>query len=102
MEAVGLKNVVPQNFRPKNIYHENLLLEFSLQKILGLFSGGRGKGVTPPEPYRVKNIVNHLIYVSKAYIPNLRPLGAPLQVEKFVLVLGGWWVSGGWVVVGCV
>ena len=91
MEAVGLKNLVPQNFRPKNIYHENLPLEFSLQKTLGLFSGGRGKGVTPPlpEPNRVKNIVNHLIYVSKAYIPNLRPLGAPLQVEKFVWVGGG-------------
>ena len=75
--------MVPQNFQPKNIY-ENLPLEFSLQKTLGLFSGGRGKGVTPPPPNvinRVKNIVNHLIYVSKAYIPNLRPLGAPLHSE---------------------
>ena len=48
----------------------------------------------PPKPNRGKNIVNHLIYVSKAYIPNLRPLGAPLQVEKFVWVGGGWWVGG--------
>ena len=70
--------MVPQNFQPKNIY-ENLPLEFSLQKTLGLFSGGRG--CPPPKPNRGKNIVNHLIYVSKAYIPNLRPLGAPLHSE---------------------
>ena len=31
--------------------------------------------------------MDYLIYISKAYIPNLRPLGPPLNVEKFV-----WWV----------
>ena len=34
--------------------------------------------------------MNHLIYVSKDYIPNLGPLGPLLHVEKFVV--GGWWV----------
>ena len=38
---------------------------------------------------RVKNFVDRLIYVSKAYIPNLRPLGPLLHVEKFVVVGGG-------------
>ena len=37
--------------------------------------------------------MDRLIYVSKAYIPNLGPLGPLLQVEKFVV--GGWWVVGG-------
>ena len=32
----------------------------------------------------------HLTLVSKVSIPNLRPLGPPLHVEKFV-----WWVGGG-------
>ena len=36
----------------------------------------------------------HLTLVSTASIPNLRPPGPDLHVEKFV-----WWV-GGWVVVG--
>ena len=39
--------------------------------------------------------MNHLIYVSKGYIPNLGPLGPLLHVEKFVVVGGG---GGGWVV----
>ena len=43
---------------------------------------------------RVQNFVYDLIYVSKAYIPNMRPLRPPLHVEKFV-----WWVVGGG---GCV
>ena len=40
-----------------------------------------------------------LIYISKGYTPNLRPLGPLFHVEKFVD--GGWWVGGGgwWVVV---
>ena len=42
----------------------------------------------------LKNFFYHLIYVSKVYIPNLRPLVPPLHLEKFVV--GGWW----WVVVG--
>ena len=33
--------------------------------------------------------MNRLIYVSKAYIPNLGPLGPLLHVEKFVVVGGG-------------
>ena len=41
-----------------------------------------------------KNYVDRLIYVRKAYIPNLGPIGPLLHVEKFV-VGGGWW----WVVV---
>ena len=41
----------------------------------------------------------NLVYVSKAYIPNLGPLGPLLHVEKFVVVVvvvvvGGWWVVG--------
>ena len=35
--------------------------------------------------------MDHLIYISKAYIPNLRPLEPLLHVEKFVWV-GGWLV----------
>ena len=34
----------------------------------------------------------HLTLVSKVSIPNLRPLGPPLHVEKFVWWVGGWWV----------
>ena len=49
-------------------------------------------GDPPHEHNRVKNFVYHLIYVRKPYIPNLRPLGPPLHVEKFVW---WWW----WVVV---
>ena len=41
----------------------------------------------------VPNSLDHLFFVSKPYIPNLRPLGPFLHVEKFV-------VGGGWVVVG--
>ena len=33
-----------------------------------------------------------LINLSKAYIPNLRPLGPPLHVEKFVWWWWWWWV----------
>ena len=42
----------------------------------------------------VKNFVDRLIYVSKAYIPNFGPLGPLLHIEKFVVVVvvGGWWV----------
>ena len=36
--------------------------------------------------------MDRLIYVSKAYIPNLGPLGPLLHVEKFVVVGGGGWV----------
>ena len=65
-----------------------LVLQFSLQKTLGLNLGG---GVPPPQEHnRVKNFVYHLIYVRKPYIPKLRPLGPPLHVEKFV-----WGVVGG-------
>ena len=42
--------------------------------------------------------MDRLIYVSKAYIPNLGALGPLLHVEKFVVGGGGWWVVGGWVV----
>ena len=49
---------------------------------------------SPPVLKRVKggvlNFLDHLIFVSKPYIPNLRPLGPFLHVEKFV-VGGGWW-----------
>ena len=45
-------------------------------------------GIRPP-PHklvsRVKNFVDCLIYVSKDYIPNLRPLGHIVHVEKFVV-----------------
>ena len=41
--------------------------------------------------------MDRLIYVSKAYIPNLGPLGPLLHVEKFVVVVvvggGEWWVN---------
>ena len=40
----------------------------------------------------VPNFLDHLIFVSKPYIPNLRPLGPFLHVEKFVVVVGGGWV----------
>ena len=53
--------------------------------------GGIRKGSPPPprpEYNRAKNFLYHLIYVSKVYISNLRPLGLLLHVEKFV------WVSG--------
>ena len=50
---------------------------------------GGGGSPPPPEHNRVKNFVYHLIYIRKAYIPNLRPLGPPLHVEKFVR---WWWV----------
>ena len=33
----------------------------------------------------------HLTLVGKVSIPNLRPLGPPLHVEKFVWWVGGWW-----------
>ena len=39
---------------------------------------------------RVK--VNYLIFMTKAYIPNFRPLVPFLHVKKFV-VGGGWWVG---------
>ena len=44
----------------------------------------------------VPNFLDHLIFVSKPYIPNLRPLGPFLHVEKFVVVVvvgGGGWVG---------
>ena len=44
-----------------------------------------GGGVFDPP----KNSVDCLIYVSKGYIPNFKPLGPLLHVEKFVM--GGWW-----------
>ena len=37
----------------------------------------------------VPNFLDLLIFVSKPYIPHLRPLGPFLHVEKFVV--GGWW-----------
>ena len=59
---------------------------------------GRGVRMFPPPPEynRVKNFLYDLIYVSKVYIPNLRPLVPPLHLEKFVVVVvvgggGGWW-----------
>ena len=52
---------------------------------------GRGESASPPQTSRVKNFVDRLIYVSKDYIPNLRPLGHIVHVEKFVV--GG--VGGG-------
>ena len=42
----------------------------------------------------VPNFLDRLIFVSKHYIPNLRPLGPFLHIEKFVVVVGGGW--GGW------
>ena len=50
-----------------------------------------GGGYSTSPPSRVKNFVDCLIYVSKDYIPNLRPLGHIVHVEKFVV--GG--VGGG-------
>ena len=65
-----------------------LCLEFSLKKNLGLISRGGVGGRPPPHEHnRVKNFVYHLTLVGKVSIPNLRPLGPPLHVEKFV-----WWV----------
>ena len=63
--------------------------------------GEEGSGALAPRPEynRVKNFLYHLIYVSKAYIPNMRPVAHSLHVEKFVV--GGWcWVVvvGGWYV----
>ena len=57
--------------------------------------GEEGSGALAPRPEynRVKNFLYHLIYVSKAYIPNLRPLAPSLHLEKFVV---GGWVGGGW------
>ena len=40
----------------------------------------------------VPNFLDRLIFVSKHYIPNLRPLGPFLHVEKFVVGGGGWLV----------
>ena len=37
----------------------------------------------------VPNFLDHLITVRKPCIPNLRPLGPFLHVEKFVVVVGG-------------
>ena len=64
--------------------------------------GGWVRKVPPsPQYFRVNNFVYHLVYVSKAYIPNLRLLLPPLHVEKFVWWRWWWWVVGGgwWVVV---
>ena len=51
-----------------------------------------------PTADRVKgatqNILNHLFFVSKAFIPNLRPLVPFLLVEKLVVVLVGRLVGG--------
>ena len=38
--------------------------------------------------------MNHIIFVRKAYIPNLRPQVPFLHVKKFVVV-DGWWVLKG-------
>ena len=57
------------------------------------FEGGGGEP-PPPKIIGLKLCVSS-IYIRKAYIPNLRPLGPLLHVEKFVwVVVGGWW----WVV----
>ena len=64
-------------------------LEFSFLKNLGL--SPRGGRPPPPGHNRVKNFVYHLTLVSKVSILNLRLLGPPLHVEKFVWVGGGWW-----------
>ena len=56
-----------------------------------------GGGPPTPEHNRVKSFVNHLMYVRKAYILNLKLLDLPLHLEKFV-----WWWVGRVVVDGCV
>ena len=60
-----------------------MLRIFILKKSRVKLEGGEN-----PEHNRVKNFVYHLTLVSKVSIPNLRPLGPPLHVEKFV-----WWVG---------
>ena len=44
--------------------------------------------------------MNHLIFLGKAYIPNLRPLEPFFHVEKFVVSELGGMVDGGWMVGG--
>ena len=46
-------------------------------------------GNSTPHPTRKKEGFDFLIYVSKTYIPNLRPLAPSLHLEKFVVVGGG-------------
>ena len=47
--------------------------------------GEEGSGALAPRPEynRVKNFLYHLIYVSKAYIPNLRPLAPSYNYTFF-------------------
>ena len=44
--------------------------------------------------------MNHLIFLGKAYIPNLRPLEPFFHFEKFVVSELGGKVGGGWMVGG--
>ena len=67
-----------------------MLRIFILKKSRVKLEGGGVGGDPPPEHNRVKNFVYHLTLVGKVSIPNLRPLGPPLHVEKFVW----WWVGG--------
>ena len=67
-----------------------MLRIFILKKYRVELEGGWGETPPPPENNRVKNFVYHLTLVSKVSIPNLRPLGPPLHVEKFVC--WWWWV----------
>ena len=55
---------------------KNLSLKFSTPLKIGL--------------RRIINVMNHLIFVRKAYIPNFRPQVPFLHVKKFVG--GGLWV----------
>ena len=41
----------------------------------------------------LNKVMEHLILMKKAYIPNLRPLVPSFHVKKFV-VSCGWWVVG--------
>ena len=81
------------------MYLPNIRIEiFIVKKTQGLTRGGQEVYPSPhPEFNRVKTFLYHLVYVSNAYIPNLRSLAPPFHLEKFVVGGdGGWW----WVVVG--
>ena len=86
----SFKKFVGQKTLSKWIYFKKFLQ--GKQKNQGGLRQGR-RWIPPPESSRVKNILYHLIFVRKAYIPNLRPLGHPVLTWDTCPV--GWVGVGG-------
>ena len=65
------------------LYRPNFSIKIFIAKNFRVNLGGVVRSFTTPQQYdRVKNFLYNLTYVSKVYIPNLRPLVPPLHLNK--------------------